>query len=232
MVSDVRGERGTAGRTADGCARRGRTRRRRPPRPTVCGVAGTAARRRLRLARRPPLVKSPSTTTSGRSRNWCGATRCTGCRTFPANRRTWCRSGPDLALELKTLMAARGFYQGEPDGNWDPEAQAATGPLPGQRELRQPDRQRRAVRSGGPRRPTPAIRTTSPSADELLGVPTSCWTPQAGTDVQCGECEVAMCRWMAYSGDPVLGRGAAVPAGALDHRPEPARQARRVHHER
>lgn len=43
---------------------------------------------------------------------------------FPSDPAHLVPIGPDLALELKTLMAARGFYQEEPDGNWDPEAQA------------------------------------------------------------------------------------------------------------
>jgi uncharacterized Ntn-hydrolase superfamily protein len=43
---------------------------------------------------------------------------------FPSDPSHLVPIGPDLALELKTLMAARGFYQEEPDGNWDPEAQA------------------------------------------------------------------------------------------------------------
>jgi len=31
--------------------------------------------------------------------------------------------GPELALELKGLMAASGFYRGEVDGRWEPAAQ-------------------------------------------------------------------------------------------------------------
>jgi uncharacterized Ntn-hydrolase superfamily protein len=42
---------------------------------------------------------------------------------FPSDPADLVPIGPDLAVELKTLMAARGFYQGEPDGSWDAEAQ-------------------------------------------------------------------------------------------------------------
>jgi len=31
--------------------------------------------------------------------------------------------GAELAVELKTLMASRGFSRGSPDGSWNPEAQ-------------------------------------------------------------------------------------------------------------
>jgi uncharacterized Ntn-hydrolase superfamily protein len=42
---------------------------------------------------------------------------------FPSEPADLVPIGPDLAVELKTLMTARGFYQGEPDGSWDAEAQ-------------------------------------------------------------------------------------------------------------
>ena len=43
---------------------------------------------------------------------------------FPSDPSNLVPIGPELALELKRLMAARGFYQEEPDGSWDPAAQA------------------------------------------------------------------------------------------------------------
>jgi hypothetical protein len=30
--------------------------------------------------------------------------------------------GPELALELTGIMTAQGFYEGEPDDNWDADA--------------------------------------------------------------------------------------------------------------
>ena len=158
---DVRGERGIAGRTADGCARRSRTRRRRPPRPTVCRAAGTAARRRLRLARRP-------------------AGEHLRLRPRAADRRIGAvlRPAPAVVLPQRTgesradRAGPRPRAEDVDGGPWvlpggagrqlGPGSPGPTGPLPGRRELRQPDRQRRAVRSGGPRRSTPAIRTRHP----------------------------------------------------------------------
>jgi uncharacterized Ntn-hydrolase superfamily protein len=43
---------------------------------------------------------------------------------FPSDPSNLVPIGPELAVELKTLMAARGFYRATPDGSWDPEAQA------------------------------------------------------------------------------------------------------------
>jgi uncharacterized Ntn-hydrolase superfamily protein len=42
---------------------------------------------------------------------------------FPSDPSNLVPIGPELALELKSLMAARGFYGGEPDGSWDSAAQ-------------------------------------------------------------------------------------------------------------
>ena len=41
-----------------------------------------------------------------------------------------------------------------------------------------------------------------------------------------------MCRWMAYSGEPILAEELLFRPSPLDHRPEPARQTPGVHHER
>jgi uncharacterized Ntn-hydrolase superfamily protein len=41
---------------------------------------------------------------------------------FPSEPANLVRIGPELALELKTLMAAVGFYHGQPDDDWDPAA--------------------------------------------------------------------------------------------------------------
>jgi uncharacterized Ntn-hydrolase superfamily protein len=42
---------------------------------------------------------------------------------FPSDPSNLVPIGPGLALELKRLMAARGFYQGELDDSWDPVVQ-------------------------------------------------------------------------------------------------------------
>jgi uncharacterized Ntn-hydrolase superfamily protein len=42
---------------------------------------------------------------------------------FPSERSKLVPIGPELALELKGFMAAIGFYEGEPDDNWDSAAQ-------------------------------------------------------------------------------------------------------------
>jgi hypothetical protein len=42
---------------------------------------------------------------------------------FPSEPSNLVPIGPELAVELKTLMAARGCYRGNPDGSWNPEAQ-------------------------------------------------------------------------------------------------------------
>ena len=42
---------------------------------------------------------------------------------FPSDPSQLVPIGPALAVELKTLMAARGFYRGTPDGNWGAEVQ-------------------------------------------------------------------------------------------------------------
>src|SRR6185312_12193864 len=41
---------------------------------------------------------------------------------FPSDPSNLVPIGPELALELKTLMAARGFYREDPDRTWGPEA--------------------------------------------------------------------------------------------------------------
>lgn len=43
---------------------------------------------------------------------------------FPSEPSNLVPIGPELAVELKTLMAARGFYREDPDRNWGPEAQS------------------------------------------------------------------------------------------------------------
>ena len=43
---------------------------------------------------------------------------------FPSDPSNLVPIGPELAVELKTLMAARGSYRGELDDTWEPEAQA------------------------------------------------------------------------------------------------------------
>jgi uncharacterized Ntn-hydrolase superfamily protein len=42
---------------------------------------------------------------------------------FPSDPSDLVPIGPELARELKSVMAARGFYTGEPDGAWDSAAQ-------------------------------------------------------------------------------------------------------------
>jgi uncharacterized Ntn-hydrolase superfamily protein len=43
---------------------------------------------------------------------------------FPSEPANLVPIGPELAVELKALMTARGFYRGHSDGSWDQEAQA------------------------------------------------------------------------------------------------------------
>ena len=43
---------------------------------------------------------------------------------FPSEPSNLVPISPELAVELKTLMAARGFYREDPDRTWGPEAQS------------------------------------------------------------------------------------------------------------
>ena len=48
---------------------------------------------------------------------------CTACRTFPSEPSNLVPIGPELAVELKNLMAARGSFSGEVDDRWDAAVQ-------------------------------------------------------------------------------------------------------------
>ena len=109
-------------RTVDDSARRGRTSRRRHPGPAVRRIAGGATQRRLRGAGRPPRgdlhLRSASPIEE--------LVRCYALHRlayFPSDPSNLVPIGPELALELKRLMAAQGFYRGKLDDSWDPATQ-------------------------------------------------------------------------------------------------------------